>query len=173
VKGVRFSAVALVIAATAAICGVAQAAQPARLARLHREVYSFPGGPDGGSLLSFTIEKDKPFSRNPNRPQVARNITLACTSDSTPSAGIPANHAIVLRVPGFTPVIAHRRLAYSGLATVDPIGTTGATASTTVVFKLAFVGRTPSHHLLYPTGVKGSFTSSACSSPVSFSFPYL
>jgi hypothetical protein len=97
----------------------------------------------------------------------------ASRGTSTPSAGIPANQAIVLRIPGDAPVIGQRRFAYSGPATVYPIGSGVTPAPTTVRFKFAFTGRARAGNRLYPTGAKGSFISSACSSPVSFSFPYL
>jgi hypothetical protein len=172
-KGERLWVVCALIVATGAISGVAQAAPPLRLAKLDRELYSFPGGPGGGALLSFTVDRDKPFSRNPNRPQVARNMTLACMSGATPPAGIPAHQAMVLRLPGYAPIVGHRRFAYSGRATAYPVGPMLTTAPTAVVFKFAFIGRVRSRSLLYPTAVRGSFTSGACSSPVSFSFPYL
>ncbi len=172
VKGVRFSAVVVVIAVTGAITGVAHAARAVHTAKLGRQLYSFPGGP-GAALLSFTIERDRPFSRDPNRPEVARHVTLACVTGSTPPAGIPADQAIVLTVPGEAPVIGRRSFAYSGPATASAIGSSGTAAPTTVVFRLAFTGRVRSRNLVYPTGVKGSFTSGACRAPVDFSFPNL
>jgi hypothetical protein len=169
-KGVRVLTVVAVTAAGAALCGSAQAARPAKILP---NLYSFPGGAGGGPLVTFSVGKDKLLSRGHDRRQVARGITLACTSGAAPAGSIPANQALAIRIPGQVRLVGHRRLAYTGPAMAYPIGSADAPAATTVTFRFAFTGTARSHRALYATGVKGSFTSSACGAPVSFSFPYL
>jgi hypothetical protein len=90
-------------------------------------------------------------------------------------AGLPAGSAIVLRIPGHVAILRHRSFAYSGPGTIYPIGNYVTTAPTTVALTFRFSGATRSRRLIYPTGVRGSFASSACAptSVLSFSYPYL
>lgn len=165
-KGLKVSAVVAVIAGVGAISGVAHAAQPNEL---RSQLYSYSGGPSPGPLIAFDVLKIK------GGRAVAVNANMTCKSGPAPPAGIPANHPIVLRILQSMTIVGHRRLGYSGPATIYPIGSYAATAPTELVLKARFVGVARTRTATYPTGFKGSFASSACasSSPITFSFPHL
>ena len=165
VKGLRVSAVVAVIVAIGAIPGVANATRPARLMP---GLYSYPGGPQGSALVAFVVVKKR-------GREVVRNAVVACKSGSAPPAGIPSNYTLFLRIPRSVTITGRRTFAYSGPATIFPVGAIETSPPTTLVLEGRFVGVSRTRTAEYPTGFRGSFASSACasSSPVSFSFPFL
>jgi hypothetical protein len=172
VKGLRVSVVA-VIAATGAISGVAHAAQPNRL---HEGVFSFTTAPAFNPTLTFDIVRWRGWHEvSKGGRQVVSWAKVSCTSGSAPPAGIPANHSMLLRIPGNLAILGHRSFGYSGPATVYPIGDSNATVSTELVLQARFVGVARTRTATYPTGFEGLITSSACASgsPVAFSFDHL
>lgn len=172
-KRIRVLALGAVIAAAAATTGVATAAQPKRL---RPGIFTFPAVPAPNPLISFdVIRVRRGHQVSKGGREVVAWVKLTCTSSSAPPAGIPANQLILLRIPGNLTIAGHRSFGYTGAATIHPLGDAAATANTNVVLKARFVGRATTRTASYPTGFRGSFTSSACasSSPITFSFPYL
>lgn len=151
----RVSAVGAVIAAVGAISGVALAAQPNRL---RVGIFSFSGSTPANPLINFDVVRIRGGHEvYKGGQQVVAYATVTCESSLAPPAGIPANHAILLRIPGNLTIVGHRSFGYSGPTTIYPIGHYTATAKTELVLKARFVGVARTRTATYPTGFKGSF----------------
>lgn len=160
-----------VIAMTGAISGVAYAAQPNVL---REGSFSFTSGASLNPTITFDVVRWRGWHEvYKGGRQLVSWVQVSCTSGPAPPAGIPANHAILLRIPGNHAIVGHRSFGYSGQVTIYPIDNSNATTSTELVLKARFIGVARTRTATYPTGFTGSFTSSACSSPVAFSFDHL
>lgn len=162
-----------VIAAASPMTGAAVAAQPNSL---RPGVFSFPVVAPPDPLITFDIVRVRgEHAVSKGGREVVAWVRLTCNSSLAPPAGIAANEPILLRIPGNLTIAGQRSFGYSGPASVHPIGDSATTATTDVVLKARFTGRTTTRTAAYPTGFKGSFASGACaaSPPMTFSFPYL
>jgi hypothetical protein len=179
-RWLRLLLVSAIVSATAGITSSAQASQPDTL---RDGIFEFSPGPSSNPAFGPRISVDIVRWRDGHGVhrgghQLVSNVSVSCTSSATPPTGIPADHQIVLRIPGNLEIVGHRSFHYAGPATIYPMGsftaTATATTTTQLVLNARFVGVARTRTATYPTGFKGSFSSSACArSTIAFSYHHL
>ena len=155
-SGQRVAAVVV----TAAIIGTSAAtAAGSTRAFVPRGGFDVPGGPDHGPVIGlFAVDHGR---------ALGPGTTLACTTSASPPDGLPAQAGVMLRIAQRVKITRQNTFSYSGPAAVYVLGPIGGTD---VSAQLSLKGRFAREHgSPFAAGIKGTFSSSLCSSITRFS----